>query len=305
MDFNLPTINSLYTDFLANMKDRDLAIAQGLDPAVVTANNPQNGFIRWRSANLYWEKYDAGNSSWAPLAASYAINITGTVNKVSFTAPANAATINISNNKVFAVAANLTLSGTDGKTITFGNTMQFNGVDGAVYTLPAASGNLSARDLAESFSNTKTFSDGMLVLAGASNGTAQIKAAAGANAALVFTLPAANGTLAILEKEGQLVSGGATITSKSLSTGNITVDCGARALQYVTNGGNFTITAPAADGSCILLVTNNASAGAISFTGFSVGSGTGDSLTTTNGHKFSLSIWRVNAVSGYRIAAHQ
>lgn len=113
------------------------------------------------------------------------------------------------------------------------------------------------------------------------------------------------GEFALLGVEDQVVAGGATVTAKSLTTGNITVDCGDRPLQYITNGGAFTITAPAADGSCMLLVTNNASAGAITFSGFTVGSSTGDALTTTNAHKFTISIWRINGVSGYRIVAHQ
>jgi hypothetical protein len=110
---------------------------------------------------------------------------------------------------------------------------------------------------------------------------------------------------AILDVEDQVLSGGARVTSKSLTTGNITIDPGDRPLQYITNGGAFTITAPANDGSCMLLVTNNASAGAITFTGFTVGSSVGDALTTTNTHKFTISIWRINGTSGYRIAAHQ
>jgi hypothetical protein len=108
-----------------------------------------------------------------------------------------------------------------------------------------------------------------------------------------------------LNVESQTLSGGANVTSKSLSTGNITVDCGARPLQYIINAGAFTATAPTSDGSCILLVTNTSGAGTVSFTGFTVGASVGDALTTTNAHKFSIHIWRVNGVSGYRIAAHQ
>jgi hypothetical protein len=110
---------------------------------------------------------------------------------------------------------------------------------------------------------------------------------------------------AYLDVADQTVSGGANVTAQSQTTGNITVDCGARPLQYITNGGAYTITAPASDGNCILLSTNNGSAGAITFSGFSVGSNTGDALDTTNGHKFSIFIWEVNGVAGYRIAAHQ
>ena len=110
---------------------------------------------------------------------------------------------------------------------------------------------------------------------------------------------------ASLTTADQTLSGGANVTALSQSTGNITVDCGARPLQYITNGGAFTITAPANDGSCILLVTNNGSAGTITFSGFSVGTNTGDALTTTNTNKFSIHIWRINGTSGYRIATHQ
>ncbi len=113
------------------------------------------------------------------------------------------------------------------------------------------------------------------------------------------------GEFGLLGVEGQTLTGGAGVTAKSLSTGNVTIDCGARPLQYITNGGAYTITAPAADGSCMLLVTNNGSAGATTFTGFTVGANIGDALTTTDTQKFTISIWRINGVSGYRIAAHQ
>jgi len=128
---------------------------------------------------------------------------------------------------------------------------------------------------------------------------------AGPTAGRTYTFPDAATTVAALNIADQTVSGGANVTALSQSTGNITIDCGARPLQYITNNGAFTITAPANDGSCMLLVTNGASAGAITFSGFSVGSNTGDALTTTNTQKFTISIWRINATSGYRIAAHQ
>jgi hypothetical protein len=103
----------------------------------------------------------------------------------------------------------------------------------------------------------------------------------------------------------QSFTGGVRTPSQSLSTGNVTIDPGDGPLQHITNGGAFTMTAPANDGSCLVLVTNNGSAGTITFSGFSVGSSVGDALTTTNTSKFSISVWRVNSVAGYRIAAHQ
>lgn len=114
--------------------------------------------------------------------------------------------------------------------------------------------------------------------------------------------------VALLTVAGQVVSGGATVTSANLgtiSTGSLTINCGTVPLQYFTNGGAFTLTAPGADSSCTVLMTNNASAGTVSFSGFSVGAATGDALTTTNGNKFSFFIWKINGIAGYRVAAHQ
>ena len=118
---------------------------------------------------------------------------------------------------------------------------------------------------------------------------------------------AAGGTnnVALLDTADQVVTGGGNVTTLALTTGNVTIDCGARPIQSITNNGAYTITAPTNDGSCLLVVTNGASAGATTFTGFSVGSNTGDALTTTNTQKFTIFIWRGNSISGYRIAAHQ
>jgi hypothetical protein len=124
----------------------------------------------------------------------------------------------------------------------------------------------------------------------------------------IFTLPNSSQSIACLDLQGQLVSGGATVNSSNLGTqssGTLTPDCGRCPLQYVTNNGAFTLAAPAADGSMMLLVTNGATAGTISFTGFSIPTSPGDALDTTNGHKFTFTIWRINAIAGFRIAAHQ
>ena len=115
----------------------------------------------------------------------------------------------------------------------------------------------------------------------------------------------APGTNSSNTKPNQLLRGGANVVAFPLPTGSFTVNCGLGPLQYITNGGAYTITAPVQDGSCIILVTNNGSAGSTTFTGFTVGTNTGASLTTTNTSKFSISIWRINGVSGYTIFAHQ
>lgn len=123
--------------------------------------------------------------------------------------------------------------------------------------------------------------------------------------ATTWTGPSTNATLAALNIASQTVTGGAIVTTQSLSTGSFTVDCGSRPIQSITNGGAFTITAPANDGYCVVKVTNNASAGTISFSGFSVGANTGDTLTTVNGSKFMIFVYRAAGDSTYSVKALQ
>ena len=110
------------------------------------------------------------------------------------------------------------------------------------------------------------------------------------------------------DQTNQSLTAGFTTPSLALGTftgGTVTISFGNGEQQWLTNNGAFTLAAPSADGSCTLLTVNGASAGTITFSGFSVGSLTGDLLTTTNTNKFSIFIWRNNGTSGYRIAAHQ
>ena len=87
--------------------------------------------------------------------------------------------------------------------------------------------------------------------------------------------------------ENQSITGGATVTPKSLGTissGTVTVDVGDRPMQSYTNNGAHTL-ASSGQGSTVLRITNTASAGAITLTAF--GSRVyGDSFDTTNGSVF-------------------
>ena len=98
---------------------------------------------------------------------------------------------------------------------------------------------------------------------------------------------------------------GYTVTPASISTGSFTVTPANGNYQYVTNNGAYTITAPASDCAVDILVTNGASAGATTFSGFTVGSNVGATLTTTNGNRFLISVRRINAISTYSIYALQ
>ena len=107
----------------------------------------------------------------------------------------------------------------------------------------------------------------------------------------------------------QTITGGYLITPYSIGTATAGATVNSQAqfgnYQYYTNNGAHTLAAPTADCAIDILITNGASAGAITFSGFTVGAVTGDALTTTNGHKFVVSIRRINAISTYTIKALQ
>ena len=102
------------------------------------------------------------------------------------------------------------------------------------------------------------------------------------------------------------ITKGYTFTANSLGNmTNFTLDPSLGNYQYGTNHAAVTITAPASDCAITLLVTNDATAGAITLSGFTVGASTGDPFTTTNTNKFFLSVNRINSVASYLIKALQ
>jgi hypothetical protein len=76
-------------------------------------------------------------------------------------------------------------------------------------------------------------------------------------------------------------------------------------LKRIVNGGAFTLVAPtyAGDYTMIIQMTNNASAGAVTFSGFN--RQTGDTLTTTDGHDFFLFIVKINGFESVNVQALQ
>jgi hypothetical protein len=107
---------------------------------------------------------------------------------------------------------------------------------------------------------------------------------------------------------GQTVTGGFSITPANLGNvtgGSGTLNPASGNYQYYTNNGAHTLNAPSSDCAIDILITNGATAGAITLSGFTVNSNTGEPLTTTNGHKFILSVRRINGVSTYLIKALQ
>lgn len=104
---------------------------------------------------------------------------------------------------------------------------------------------------------------------------------------------------------GQTITAGFLITPYAQPPGNFTVNALLGNYQYTLNNGAFTINSPTKDCAVDILVTNSASAGVITFSGFLVGPNTGDLLTTTNADRFIISFRRINAISTYVIKALQ
>ena len=107
---------------------------------------------------------------------------------------------------------------------------------------------------------------------------------------------------------GQTTTGGFRFTSYSLgvvSSGIITPDAYNGNYQSYTNSGAHSITAPANECAIDILISNSSTAGAITFTGYTVGANTGDLMATGSGNLFIVSIRRIGAVSTYVIKALQ
>lgn len=108
--------------------------------------------------------------------------------------------------------------------------------------------------------------------------------------------------------QNQPVSGGATVTSLALNggsavtSGTLTLDVGDCPLQHYTANGAHTLAPGTVVGACMVDITNGASAGAITTSGFTKVSG---SFTTTNGHKFRCHVSVGNAGSLLIIQAMQ
>jgi hypothetical protein len=142
------------------------------------------------------------------------------------------------------------------------------------------------------------------------SGNLQTVALGAAGTALVSTGASAAPTAQAVLQPGvtSTITVGYAVTPNNIgtvTTGTTTLNPALGNYQYMTNNGASTIAAPASDCPISVLITNGASAGALTFSGFTVGSNTGDALDTTNAHKFVLSVVRINAVSTYTIKALQ
>lgn len=78
-DWSKPTLSSLYTDFLTEVKNRDDDLAKQFDGTTTT--NLVTGYIRWNSSINRWQKWNG--TAWAELATTYALTGLSTTGNAS------------------------------------------------------------------------------------------------------------------------------------------------------------------------------------------------------------------------------
>lgn len=117
-----------------------------------------------------------------------------------------------------------------------------------------------------------------------------------------------NGLKALSPSVTDTITVGYTVTpfnGGTVSSGTFTPAAANGNYQFYTNDGAHSFAVPAADSAVDVLITNGASAGAISFSGSYKGGSHGDSLTTTLSDQFIVSVRRINGISAYIIKALQ
>lgn len=129
----------------------------------------------------------------------------------------------------------------------------------------------------------------------------------GTNASVAATAIVNLGGMALLTT-GQVFTGGLVLPALSLGTAaasTLTLVAGNPSLQAVTINGTAAFVAPSSNCEIDLWVTNAGSASTISFSGYSVGSNTGDTYDTTSGHRFIFQSRTANGSSTYAWKALQ
>lgn len=164
----------------------------------------------------------------------------------------------------------------------------FSGTGGITLKRATGSGLAKLTSGVQSIASAGTdyYAPGSTDVAVADGGTGASTAAAGI--ANLGGAPLAGGALT-----GGFTS--ASVSAGTKSSGTYTFDPTAGGVQHCTNGGAFTLAPPATNGSWMLDITNNASAGAITTSGWTKVDG--DAFDTTNTHAFRCTLSVGNAGS--------
>lgn len=136
-------------------------------------------------------------------------------------------------------------------------------------------------------------------------GAGQILAVNSGATALGFSSPLTIGLVTLADKN-QPLSAGFRVTPLNVGTAgaSLTINYGSGTMQRFITNAALTINAATTDGACDILVTNGASAGTITVSGFG-GASTGDAYGTTSGNKFIFMSRTINGSSTYAWKAMQ
>jgi microcystin-dependent protein len=136
-DFSKPLASDAYATLLPALVTELQDLARGLDPVATGSHtNIPTNTIRWNAANTYWEKYNG--TSWAALAATYAINISG--NAATATSATSALTATTAGN-ISGIAA-VANGGSGAATLAANSVLLGNGTSALQTVAPSTSGNV-------------------------------------------------------------------------------------------------------------------------------------------------------------------
>lgn len=264
--------------------------------------------------------------STATYPASTTINqllYSSSVNVIAGLATTNGGILNTSSSGVPSVTATpvLGVAGSTVGSVGFQNastgTITISPVAGTLgtvtLTLPAATDTFAVLAAAQALTNktynglTVTTTTGTFTLTNAKTFAVSNSLTLTGTDSTSFAFPTVSSTVLTTGNTATLTVG-FTVTPNNLGTissGTVTPAAANGNYQYYTNNGAHILAAPAADSAIDILVTNGASAGVITFSGFTVGSSTGSPLTVTNTNKFIISLRRINGTSTYSTYALQ
>jgi hypothetical protein len=240
-----PLLTSTYVNFVTEVKDRDLDLAKGLDPTLVTVTNAVSGMQRWNSTASRWERYDGSN--WNALSTGYAISITGSAGSATTATNAtNIATTGASStNSVFFVgfvasntSSNQALTTTGALTFNPSTGLLSSTVFSGNLTLPSASSKILGDFGNATVSNRPSFQSNV------TNGNTLVQALPNGTSSLSGFISYANATATNTNFGGAYVSAGNFIIEASRigtgTAGPIQFNTGATStarLSITANGG--------------------------------------------------------------------
>jgi len=121
----------------------------------------------------------------------------------------------------------------------------------------------------------------------------------------ISDLSASNVKVALdeLESEKQPINSGRSVPDAlgTVSSGTITPEPSIGAVKTLTNGGAFTWAAPTEEGGYVCIVTNNATAGGVTASGFDEAETS--NFTTINGNKFEVCVTNIGGQQSMTVRA--